>query len=69
MIRTCDGTDPNLTMAIPAQAYNPEAHTVSPSWNAIAHPGTVVIACPCGARFDDVRHSVLWPHLPVGFGL
>lgn len=68
MIRFCNGTDPNLTMAISVQAYDPASHVVSP-WNCMARPGMVVIACPCGARFDDVYHTVLYPHLPIGFGL
>jgi hypothetical protein len=65
VIRTCDGTDPNLTREIPATEYDAARHNLSP-WNQSAKPGTVIIQCSCGLRFDDVDRTVIYPHHPTG---
>jgi hypothetical protein len=65
VIRTCDGTDPNLTREIPATEYDAARHNLSP-WNSSAKPGIVVIQCACGLRFDDVKRMVIYPHVRVG---
>ena len=61
MIRTCDGTDPNLTREIPEASFHADTMALSP-WNKSAKPGTVVIQCACGLRFDDVKRMVIYPH-------
>lgn len=48
MLRTCDGTDPNLTRPIL------EGEESGP-W-----PGSV--PCDCGRTFDDVEYNVTYPH-------
>jgi len=68
MRRHCDGTDPNLTRAIPLAAYGLAGdYTVSP-WNGSARPGEVIVNCNCGLRFDDFDRQVIYPHQWLGGG-
>ncbi len=64
MIRTCEGSDPNLTRDMPAGEYDPARYALSP-WDAAARPGQRVIQCDCGLTFDDVGRMVTHPHLPL----
>jgi hypothetical protein len=65
VIRTCDGTDPNLTREIPETSFHADTMVLSP-WNKSAKPGMAVIQCACGLRFDDVDRTVIYPHHPTG---
>jgi hypothetical protein len=52
MIRTCDGTDPNLTReARPGE----EPFGLWPD----------SVPCDCGLTFDDVERTVIWPHTRI----
>lgn len=63
MMRTCDGTDPNLTRLIPSPDFKPdEGMRISPWHRAFAKPGEVCINCQCGLTFDDVNRVVYYPH-------
>lgn len=66
MIRVCDGTDPNLTRHVQEDAFDPAVMTVSEAWAAMAEPGTVIIQCRCGRRFDDEQRMTVWPHEFIG---
>jgi hypothetical protein len=68
MIRHCDGTDPNLTRHVPHAEFDGEAMTANAPWAFLAQPGTVVINCQCGLRFDDVTRMVVYPHEHVAGG-
>jgi hypothetical protein len=63
MIRTCNGSDDDLTHQIPVTAYDPSLHTLS-SWNRTARPGYVIIRCTCGLTFEDKDRTVTYPHTP-----
>jgi hypothetical protein len=65
VLRTCDGTDPNLTRRLPADRFDPATMVLSP-WNMTAEAGEVVTQCGCGLVFDDVYRMVCWPHEFIG---
>jgi hypothetical protein len=66
VIRICNGTDPNLTRTVLAEAFDPAVMTESPNWGFRAQDGQVVINCQCGEVFDDVGRMVTYPHQPIG---
>lgn len=63
-IRTCDGTDPNLTRVVMPGDLQP-GDIIAP-WHVTAKEGTVIIQCRCGLEFDDVNLQVIYPHNFIG---
>jgi hypothetical protein len=65
VIRTCNGTDDNLTRSIPINAFDPATMTLSVNWDRIGQRrGQHVIRCNCGLTFDDVDRLTVYPHTP-----
>lgn len=58
MIRTCDGTDPNLVMYV-------NQHTGQRLEERVIGSAEVEKPCDCGLVFDDVTTMVIYPHRPV----
>lgn len=52
MKRTCDGTDPSLIKMV-----DDSGAPVADGLLAAEY-----VPCDCAAMFDDVYHSVIWPH-------
>lgn len=62
MIRTCDGTDQNLTRTVPIEQYDPGTMTIS-MWDAATKsPRYRVINCQCGRVFNDEDYLTCYPH-------
>lgn len=66
VMRTCNGTDQNLTRQVPFGSYDAATMRESVPWRFTARPAHMVICCQCGMRFDDVDRMTTYPHELLG---